>query len=232
LNNQKQQTLNIMATNKSKIAVIGLGNIGKVAATNLIKGGRPVIVASRKLEDAKAFAAQSGGLATASEISDAIRQADIIVMSVWFSTIKEVLVQYAAELQGKTIIDPSNPIAPDGNGGFRKIIGEKESAGETLAALVPKGAKFVKALGTLGAGSLAAASGNAEAKVLFYATNDSGVNAQIEELIKDSGFEAVRVGGIDQSIRIEVFGDLHEFGALGKTVTLAEAQEKLSAVGV
>ena len=31
-----------------------------------------------------------------------------------------------------------------------------------------------------------------------------------------------------QSIRIEVFGDLHEFGALGKTVTIAEAKSKIS----
>jgi hypothetical protein len=35
----------------------------------------------------------------------------------------------------------------------------------------------------------------------------------------------VRVGGIDKSIRIEVFGDLHEFGALGKTITLSELQK-------
>ena len=49
--------------------------------------------------------------------------------------------------------------------------------------------------------------------------------AKIEELIQDSGFEPVRVGGIDQSIRIEVFGELHEFGALGKTVTRAELKQ-------
>ena len=35
------------------------------------------------------------------------------------------------------------------------------------------------------------------------------------------------IGKIDQSIRIEVFGDLHEFGALGKTVSLAEAKAKI-----
>jgi hypothetical protein len=46
-------------------------------------------------------------------------------------------------------------------------------------------------------------------------------------LIHDSGFDAVRIGGIDQSIRIEVFGDLHEFGALGKVVTLSEAKQKI-----
>ncbi|MES2648908.1 MAG: hypothetical protein V4717_18670 [Bacteroidota bacterium] len=49
----------------------------------------------------------------------------------------------------------------------------------------------------------------------------------MEQLIHDNGFEPVRIGGLDQSIRLEVFGDLHEFGALGKTVKLSEANEKL-----
>lgn len=62
--------------------------------------------------------------------------------------------------------------------------------------------------------------------MLFYATDDISINADIEQLILHNGFEPVRVGGIDQSIRIEVFGDLHEFGALGKTVTLAEAKKE------
>ncbi len=51
-----------MSTNKSKVAVIGLGNIGKVVASNLVKGNREVIVASHKFEDAKALASQLGAL--------------------------------------------------------------------------------------------------------------------------------------------------------------------------
>ncbi len=217
-----------MSTNKSKVAVIGLGNIGKVVASNLVKGNREVIVASHKLEDATAFAQQLGSLAKASEVSTAIKEADIIVMAVWFSTIKELLTRYATELQGKIIVDPSNPIAPDGNGGFKKIIGAEESAGKIIAGLLPKGAKLVKALGTLGAGSLtSAAFQKPDAAVLFYATDDLSINTSIEELIKDNGFEPIRVGGIDQSIRIEVFGELHEFGALGKAVTRKELKQSV-----
>ena len=42
-------------------------------------------------------------------------------------------------------------------------------------------------------------------------------------LIRAGGYEPVRVGGLDQSIRIEMFGDLHEFGGLGRVVTKEEA---------
>jgi predicted dinucleotide-binding enzyme len=208
---------------KSKVAVIGLGNIGTAVATNLVKGNRAVIVADRTIAKASALSQKLGNLAQSKEIVAAIKEADIIVFAVWFNAIKELLNQYASELEGKIIVDPSNPIAPDEKGGFKKIIGDKESAGEIIASLLPKNAKLVKALGTLGVASLINAAFQKPANVLFYATDDTSINADIEQLIRDNGFEPVRVGGIDQSIRIEVFGDLHEFGALGKPVILSEA---------
>ncbi|NLA47991.1 MAG: NAD(P)-binding domain-containing protein [Bacteroidales bacterium] len=211
-----------------KVAIIGLGNIGKVVAKNLVKGNRPVIIAGHKPEAAQVYAQELGTLATATETVEAIKQADIVVLSVWFSTIKEFMKEYVTELQGKIIVDPSNPIAPDENGSFKKIIGEKESAGQIISSMLPDSAKLAKALGTLSAASLEnSAFQTPEKAVLFYATDDISINADIEQLILDNGFEPVRVGGIDQSIRIEVFGDLHEFGALGKTVTLAEAKGKI-----
>lgn len=217
-------------SSKAKVAVIGLGNIGKAVSTNLVKGNRSVIVADRKMEKATALAQKLGTLAKPMEIPDAIREADIIVLAIWFNAIKELLDEYAVEFKRKIIVDPSNPIAPDEQGGFKKIIGEGESAGEIIASLVPENAALVKMFGTLGVASLtAAAFQQPDPSVLFYATDAKSVKDDIEQLIHDSGFEPVGIGGMDQSIRIEVFGDLHEFGALGKTVTLQEAREKLAA---
>lgn len=210
---------------KSKVAVIGLGNIGTAVATNLVKGNSNIIVADRTIAKASALSQKLGSLAQPLDIASAIKKADIIVFAVWFSAIKELLHQYAKELEGKIIVDPSNPIAADEKGGFKKIIGDIESAGEIISSLLPKKAKLAKALGTLGVASLANAAFQKPAKVLFYATDDTSINAGIEQLIRDNGFEPVRVGGIDQSIRIEVFGDLHEFGALGKTITKNEVTQ-------
>ncbi len=212
---------------RTKVAVIGLGNIGTAVANNFVKGNRSVIIADRTIDKANELAQQLGNLAQPMEITAAIKEADIIVLAIWFNAIKEVLQQYATELEGKIIVDPSNPIAPDENGGFKKIIGEKESAGETLATLLPANAKLAKALGTLGVASLKSAAFQQPKNVLFYATDDNSINGEVEQLIHHSGFEAVRIGGLDQSIRIEVFGDLHEFGALGKPVTVTEAKGKI-----
>ena len=212
--------------NSVKVAIIGLGNIGKAVAENLNKSNRTFIVAGRDIAKTNEIAEQWQS-ATVKDIATAVKEADIIIPAIYFQPLGEFIEQYSDNLKGKTIIDPSNPIAPDENGGFKKIIGEKESAGEILSAKLPQGAKLVKAFSSLSAASLInAAYQHPEKAVLFYADND-GQNAVLEQLIKDSGFEPLHIGGLNSAIRIEVFGDLHEFGALGKTVTLAEAKTKI-----
>lgn len=218
-----------MNASKTTVTVIGLGNIGKTIATNLVKGNHPVILASRDNAKTKILSEQLGKLATAKEIADAIKESNVIIPAIYFNSLIEFFQTYSNELDGKIIIDVSNPIAPDGNGGFKKIIGEKESSGKMLSELIPQNAKLIKAFGTLGAGSLLkSAFSEPDKKVLFYASDSINSNSQIEELITSSGFVPFNIGGIDQSIKIEVFGDLHEFGALGKPVTLAEAKNKVS----
>lgn len=211
------------------VAVIGLGNIGKALALNFIKGNHQVIVASREFNKAQDFANSINGKAIAEDIVTAIKNADVIIPTIYFDEIKGFFKTYAKELVGKIIVDVSNPIAPDGNGGFKKIIDQDESAGKVLNELVPDTAILVKAFGTLGVASLLqSAFAIPERKVLFYASDSTNNNHKIEELIIASGFTPFHIGGIDQSIRIEVFGDLHEFGALNKTVTLKEAKEAVN----
>ncbi|OOV20487.1 NADPH-dependent F420 reductase [Flavobacterium sp. LM4] len=211
---------------KSKVAVIGLGNIGTALVTNLVKGNRSVIIADKTFEKATNLAQNLGSLVQPATITDAVKEADIVVLAIYFDPIKDFFKTYSTELQGKIIVDPSNPIGLDENGGFKKIIGENESAGQILSTLLPSGARLAKALGTLGAASLASASFQAPEKAVeFYATDDNSIDTEVEDLIRDNGFEPFKVGSLDKSIRIEVFGDLHEFGALGKTVTLAEVKE-------
>src|SRR5688572_1552023 len=89
--NQKNSIMTQTSSNL-KIAVIGLGNIGKVVATNLVNGNRSVIIADRTLSKAQEFAGKLGKLAQPSGIGAAIKDADIIVLSVWFNVIKELFV--------------------------------------------------------------------------------------------------------------------------------------------
>jgi 8-hydroxy-5-deazaflavin:NADPH oxidoreductase len=208
-----------------KTAIIGLGNIGSRVAKNLVTGGESIIVATRDPAKAKAFAKPLGGEAEVMSIADAVKIADVVILGIWFEIIREFVVAHRASLVGKIIVDPSNPIAPDGKGGFKKIIPVNQSSGQIIARLLPEGAELVKAFGTLSAGSLeAAARRKPEPAVLFYATDYPEAGRAAAKLISASGFAPVNVGGLDQSVRIEAFGDLHEYGPLGRLVTRKEAE--------
>jgi len=206
------------------VAIIGTGNIGSRLAAAFAAGGQDFLLAGRDQEAARKVAADLDGHADVVSVDEAVEQAGVLVLAVWLDAFKELIDQYGERLAGKVIVDPTNPVGPDGAGGYRKIIGEQESSGQILAGLLPPGAWLVKAFGTLSAPSLAAAARRKpEQAVLFYAADDDDAGDLVAGLISVAGFDPVRVGGLDQSIRIEMYGDLHEYGALGRPVTKSEA---------
>jgi predicted dinucleotide-binding enzyme len=211
-----------------KTAVIGLGNIGSKVAANLAAGGERVIVSQPDMVEARELAKKLGGLVDALPVEEALATADVIVLAIWFNVIKEFVAKYRNALVGKIVVDPSNPIAPNSKGGFDKIIPADQSSGEIIAGLLPPGAELVKAFGTVAADSLTSgANRRPERAVLFYATDFPEAGPVIERLITASGFAPMRVGGIDKSIRIEAFGDLNQYGKLGKLVSVKEAEAAL-----
>src|SRR5438105_49405 len=125
-------------------AIIGVGNIGEQVARHLVNGGEPVVLAARDESHAAALAKELGPSARAASVRQAIAEADVVVFAVWFDTIKELIAQNADRLEGKVVADPSNPIKPDGQGGFVGTLPAGQSAGAVIAGLLPAGARFVK----------------------------------------------------------------------------------------
>ena len=213
-----------MTISDSTVAIIGTGNIGSRLAANVARGDQKFLLAGRDQEAARKIAADLGGHAEVVSVDEAVQRADALVPAVWLNDFEQFIAQYGERLAGKVIVDPTNAVGPDGAGGYRKVIGDKESSGQILAGLLPAGARLVKAFGTLSAPTLSAAAWREpERAVLFYAADDAAAGDLVAGLIRASGYEPVRVGGMDQSIRIEMFGDLHEVGALGRAVTKEEA---------
>jgi predicted dinucleotide-binding enzyme len=208
----------------STVAIIGTGNIGSRLAANFAAGGQDFLLAGRDQDAARKLASGLGGHAEVVSVDQAVDRAGVLVPAVWLDDFKQFIAQYGERLADKVIVDPTNPVGPDSDGNYRKVIGEQESSGQILAGLLPAGARLVKAFGTLSAPTLAAvARREPERAVQFYATDDNDAGDLVAELIRAGGYEPVRVGGLDQSIRIEMFGDLHEYGALGRAVTKSEA---------
>lgn len=67
------------------------------------------------------------------------------------------------------------------------------------------------AFGTMSADLFQSSSNRSpEPAVLFYVTDDDRADKQVERLIRAAGFEPVKVGGLKESSRLEVGGDLHD----------------------
>ena len=207
-------------------AIIGVGNIGGAVARHLVAGGEAVVLAANEESNAEALAGELGPLARAASVEDAIADGDAVVFAVWLDTIKELIPQNARLLEGKVAVDPSNPIGFDDSGQPFRTLPEGQSAASVVAALLPAGAHYVKAFGTLAADALAAGAHREPRRaVLFYATDDDTAATTIERLVRAAGFDPLKAGGVADAGRIEApGGDLHQFGLNGELVDLDQAR--------
>ena len=193
-------------------AIIGTGGIGSAIARRLASGGETLRLSSADSASARTLAAQIGPAAVvAAGNRDALQGADAVVLALRFTVLKGVIDEIAGPLTGKLVVVPSNPFTLDAHGNVSRVLPEGQSSGEVVAGWLPAGARLAMAFGTMSA-DLFESSGNRspEPAVLFYATDDDRAGEEVERLIRTAGFEPVKVGGVVQSGRLEVGGDLHD----------------------
>ena len=211
-------------------AIIGVGNIGSAVAGHLVAGDEPVVLAAKDQSGAKAVAQKLGPRATAASVEDAIADADTIVFALWLDALRDVLPRNSQGLDGKVVIDPSNPLGFDENGQMVRTLPDGQSSGSIVASLLPANAHYVKAFGTLAAESLANSANREPRAVLFYATDNDEAAATAERLIRAAGFDPFKVGGVADAIRIEMpGGDLHQAGLNGALLDLDQARAAAAA---
>jgi predicted dinucleotide-binding enzyme len=184
-------------------AIIGVGNLGRTVARHLVGGGESVVLAAADEGHARALADELGPNASAASVEEAIAGADVVVLATWLDQTRELVPARTRLLEGKVVVDPSNPIGFDQNGQMFRTLPQGESAGSIVASLLPKSAHYVKAFGTLGADQLATSANREPRVVLFYATDDDAAQATAQRLIRAAGLEPLKVGGVSDAARIE-----------------------------
>jgi 8-hydroxy-5-deazaflavin:NADPH oxidoreductase len=193
-------------------AIIGTGGIGSAIARLLASGGETLRLSSADTESARTLAARIGRAAVvASGNRDAVQGVDAVVLALRFTVLKGVIDQIADPLNGKLVVVPSNPLTTDAHGDVSRVLPGGQSSGKVVAGWLPAGARLAMAFGTLPAGLLeSAANRSPEPAVLFYVTDDDRAGEEVERLIRTAGFEPMKAGGLEQSGRLEVGGDLHD----------------------
>jgi 8-hydroxy-5-deazaflavin:NADPH oxidoreductase len=193
-------------------AIIGTGGLGSAIARQLAAGGEALRLSSADPDSARELAAKIGGAAVvAVDNRDAVQGADAVVLALRFSVLKSVIDEIADPLTHKLVVVPSNPVGLDAQGNVVRLLPKAQASGEVLAGWLPAGARLAMTFGTMSADLFESSSRRSpEPAVLFYVTDDERAGEEVERLIRTAGFEPAKVGGIEQSGRLEVGGDLHD----------------------
>ena len=193
-------------------AIIGTGGIGSAIARQLAADGETLRLSSADAASARTLAAQTGRAAVvALDNRDAVQGAEAVVLALRFNVLKGVIDQIADLLAGQVVVVPSNPVTLDAAGNLSRLLPAGQSSGKVVAGWLPPGARLAMAFGTMSADLFqSSAHRSPEPAVLFYATDDDRAGQEAERLIRMAGFEPVKAGGLEQSGRLEVGGDLHD----------------------
>jgi 8-hydroxy-5-deazaflavin:NADPH oxidoreductase len=136
------------------IGILGTGNVGETIGSRLIELGHTVKMGSRTStnEKAAAWVAKSGDAASAGTFADAAAFGEIVFNCTKGTASIEVLQMAGAEnINGKVVIDVSNPLDVS-NGGLPVLsISNTDSLGELLQRSFPD-AHIVKTLNTMWCG--------------------------------------------------------------------------------
>ena len=187
-----------------RIGVIGGGRMGRAVGALFARAGHEVRFGSSDAARAEGVAREVGHGASGGTYRDAASFGEVVVLAAVWPGIAETLAA-AGPLEGKVLIDCTNPEADDGG---ELILGPDDSGAERIARLVPD-ARVVKAFNHVYAQVLDRGPdfGGALASV-FFCGDDAEAKSVVGALIRGTGFDAVDAGALEAARLLEPLGVL------------------------
>jgi 8-hydroxy-5-deazaflavin:NADPH oxidoreductase len=189
---------------EKKIGIIGSGSVAQTLASGFLRHGHEVKMGSREPQKLAEFSAKNGGKIAIGSFSDAAAFGEILVLAVKGKIAHEALrLAGDANLKGKTIIDPTNPIeeaAPE-NGVLKFFTSINRSLMEDLQAANPD-AHFVKAFSMIGGPHMVNPQFSAP-PTMFICGNNSSAKKEVSEILVQFGFEVEDMGAATSARAIE-----------------------------
>jgi 8-hydroxy-5-deazaflavin:NADPH oxidoreductase len=184
-----------------KIAILGSGRIGALAARLFVAAGHEIAIAnSRGPESLRGLVAELGPKAHAMTTTDAARFGDLVLLAVpWHM---EEALPPAEVLRGKVVMDAMNPYNPAG--GFFDLEGSTSS--EIVLRRMPE-ARLVKAFNTIYYDHLATRGRKdvplEDRHAIYIAGDDPEAKEIVAGLIREIGFAPVDTGSLREGGRLQ-----------------------------
>jgi predicted dinucleotide-binding enzyme len=182
----------------STISIIGSGTMATAIAGRVAKAGHTVEVIGRDTGKAQALADKLAPGAITGTYG-AAPAGDIVILAVPYAGAASAAADFGDALDGKVIIDITNPVAPDLSG---LVTPHGSSGAQETAKALPAGAHVVKAFNTI-FGAVLAKGGRLDA---FIAADDAEAKAQVSTFLEGLGLRPFDVGRLQMAQSLEWLG--------------------------
>lgn len=180
-----------------RIGIIGAGNVGGGLAAAATRAGHDVVVSAADPASAGETAARTGAQAAVGN-GEAVHGADAVVLAVPHGAVAQVVAELGAALDGKTVIDATNPL----NDTYTDLTTSGVSAAELLQQQVPA-ASVIKAFNTIFASRHARPTEGGQPLDAFVAGDDAAAKAAVSGLAESLGYRAVDAGSLRMARSLE-----------------------------
>jgi hypothetical protein len=192
-------------TNSSRqvVAILGNGTVGTALARGFAELGYQVIFGTRDVHSAKTRAAlEAVPGARAASFAEAAAAGSVAVLAVPWSGLEAAIFTAGPDnLDGKLVIDPSNPL--DFSGEVPTFAIANDSAGELVQRLLPR-SQVVKAFNIVTAAHMVHPRLPDGTPDMLIAGNDAAAKARVAELLRGFGWRTpIDVGEIGASRLLE-----------------------------
>ena len=182
------------------IGIIGSGRMGSGLGRIWAQRKHNIIFSYSHDQEKLNTLARSNPNSSAGSPAEAVKKSDIILLSVKWDSVEDAI-KAAGSMQGKILIDCTNPLKPDLSD---LAVGHTTSAAEEIAKLAP-GANVVKAFNTIFAETYHTDSQlfGSRRPTMFYCGDDSEAKSIVSKLINEVGFEFMDAGPLKSARFLE-----------------------------
>jgi len=188
-----------------RLGILGSGDVGKALARGFVSRNHEVAIGSRTPGKLSDFAGEQQGRLRAATFAEAAAFGKLVVLAVEFAHAMDAIdLAGDSNLEGKTVMDVTNPLKFEEGKLPSLSIGLNDSAGETLQRRLPR-AKVVKAFNIIGNADMVDPRFEGGPPTMFICGNDEGAKKTVAAIVESFGWknEVIDVGGIEESRYLE-----------------------------
>src|SRR4051812_32481600 len=179
------------------VSILGTGNMGQAIAAVVSRSGNTVELFGQNDTDKPVTG-------------------EVVVLAVYYGSVREVIAQRGEQLAGKVVVDITNPLDVETFDSL--VVPADSSAAAEIAAALPT-SRVLKAFNTTFATTLSTGTVGQLPTTVLIAGDDADAKSTLAGIVTSGGLNAVDAGALTRARELEALGFLQLTLAVGEKVS-------------